>query len=507
MMQYGNPAGSISFDEIRARELFWHNGVKVWYFTPFLVPGTLLDSVDQEASPKEYEHFLCIRSYYLTYRTDNLLAVEPYCPHRFDRQFGFYQDLSGILISDRRVANSIAELLEFWRTSVVRPRGSVEVPCCHGVGDDPGVTLAFRTSWIHKEVPFFKRTWQRLVQAAALAIVARQAPPALPPAEANHLTCSLPSQADCAAIVPLGVAPCTSCPPLPISTPPLLLPCPSQHVRSQLGPSTEDNGDLSVLATLTQPADVVPPGGDNFVIIVVGELPCLVGGSSVTVVGEQSPPTPASEIQGDCGEETVWGGEPPVIVAGSDQVLSQEPPLKLSAKSQLRLRRYALAQWADFLTDDFMPAADSDMPVVIKDAQFFLGTLRETGFDTSLLEQWLINVQSGVTRLEELCTSLKGALSLGDKLAAETKLAKSMQLAKSQRDRHIVDFDMDQADCMATKRRRGFLRGLPVAHCKSLELKVATAKKKLDADKEEVAELELRLTRLCERLLLHKEKE
>ncbi|KAG9442089.1 hypothetical protein H6P81_017943 [Aristolochia fimbriata] len=90
---------------------------------------------------------------------------------------------------------------------------------------------------------------------------------------------SLPSQADCAAIVLLGVAPCASVPPLPISTP-LPLSGPSQYMPDQLGTSTEDNvtmeglawmefnGDLLVPTTLTQNADVVPHGGDNFVIIV-----------------------------------------------------------------------------------------------------------------------------------------------------------------------------------------------------------------------------------------------
>ncbi|KAG9458697.1 hypothetical protein H6P81_003205 [Aristolochia fimbriata] len=126
-----------------------------------------------------------------------------------------------------------------------------------------------------------------------------------------------------------------------ILTPPLLS-GPSQDVPSQLGTSTEDNvtlggltqeefdGGLPVPTTLTKPADVVPPGGDKFVIIVDGESPCLVGGSSDIVVGEQLPLVPALEIrlvslaeQGDCDEELVRGGEPSVLVSGSDQVLSQ----------------------------------------------------------------------------------------------------------------------------------------------------------------------------------------
>ncbi|KAG9453724.1 hypothetical protein H6P81_006628 [Aristolochia fimbriata] len=59
---------------------------------------------------------------------------------------------------------------------------------------------------------------------------------------------SLPLQADCAMIVPLGVAPCTSIPPLPILAPPPLLPGPSQDMPGKLGTSTEDNVTLGGLA-------------------------------------------------------------------------------------------------------------------------------------------------------------------------------------------------------------------------------------------------------------------
>ncbi|KAG9453991.1 hypothetical protein H6P81_006895 [Aristolochia fimbriata] len=160
---------------------------------------------------------------------------------------------------------------------------------------------------------------------------------------------SLSSQADCAAIVLLCMAPCTSNPPLLISAPPPLLPGPAQDVPSQLGTSKKDNvtlggvaqnefdGGLPVPTTLTQHVDIVPPGGVKFVIIMDGESPCLVGGSSDTVVGEQLPPTPTVEIQlvsfpeqGDCGEGSARGGEPSVLISRSDKVLSQEPPPKLS---------------------------------------------------------------------------------------------------------------------------------------------------------------------------------
>ncbi|KAG9444594.1 hypothetical protein H6P81_015934 [Aristolochia fimbriata] len=103
-------------------------------------------------------------------------------------------------------------------------------------------------------------------------------------------------------------------------------------------------------------------------------------------------------------------------------------------------------QWADFWKADFLPATDLNMPVVIRDAQFFLGKLREMGFDTYLLEQWIVGVQLDTIRLEELHSSLKGVLILGDKLATEAKITKSIQLMKSQRDQCTIDFDMDYAD-------------------------------------------------------------
>ncbi|KAL2925903.1 Neurobeachin-like protein 2 [Bienertia sinuspersici] len=38
-----------------------------------------------------------MRSCFLTLRHDNNCIVEPYSPHRFSRQFGFYQDVAGEL--------------------------------------------------------------------------------------------------------------------------------------------------------------------------------------------------------------------------------------------------------------------------------------------------------------------------------------------------------------------------------------------------------------------------
>ncbi|KAG9442159.1 hypothetical protein H6P81_018013 [Aristolochia fimbriata] len=76
---------------------------------------------------------------------------------------------------------------------------------------------------------------------------------------------SLPLQADCVVIVPLGVTPCACVPPLTILTP-LLLSGPSHDVP----------------ATSAQNADVVPPGGDNLVIVVDREAPCPAEGNLVS---------------------------------------------------------------------------------------------------------------------------------------------------------------------------------------------------------------------------------
>ncbi|KAK6145923.1 hypothetical protein DH2020_019792 [Rehmannia glutinosa] len=62
----------------------------------------------------EQEYFIAIRSSYLSLRQGGRFMIEPYSPHRFSRQFGFYQMVPGVLKDDVR-GDSLEEGVYHWR--------------------------------------------------------------------------------------------------------------------------------------------------------------------------------------------------------------------------------------------------------------------------------------------------------------------------------------------------------------------------------------------------------
>ncbi|KAK4404345.1 hypothetical protein Sango_0803100 [Sesamum angolense] len=77
---------------------------------------------DGRAEELDHSYFIAIRSSYLTLRQGDRFIIEPYSPHRFGRQFGYYQDVPGTLRYDTRVASS--EGLRYWRLYVLSKSSS-----------------------------------------------------------------------------------------------------------------------------------------------------------------------------------------------------------------------------------------------------------------------------------------------------------------------------------------------------------------------------------------------
>ncbi|KAK4395693.1 hypothetical protein Sango_1723600 [Sesamum angolense] len=78
---------------------------------------------DGQAEELDHSYFIAIRSSYLTLRQGDRFIIQPYNPHRFDRQFGYYQDVPGTLRYDPRVA-SLEEGLRYWRLCVLSKSSS-----------------------------------------------------------------------------------------------------------------------------------------------------------------------------------------------------------------------------------------------------------------------------------------------------------------------------------------------------------------------------------------------
>ncbi|KAL0381304.1 UNVERIFIED_CONTAM: hypothetical protein Sangu_0194700 [Sesamum angustifolium] len=78
---------------------------------------------DGHAEELDHSYFVAIRSSYLTLCQGGRFIIELYSPHRFGRQFGYYQDVPGTLTYDTRVA-SLEEGLCYWRLCVLSKSSS-----------------------------------------------------------------------------------------------------------------------------------------------------------------------------------------------------------------------------------------------------------------------------------------------------------------------------------------------------------------------------------------------
>ncbi|KAH6787759.1 hypothetical protein C2S52_007311 [Perilla frutescens var. hirtella] len=74
---------------------------------------------DDAASESEQCFFMAIRSNYLIRRLSKRFVVEPYSPHRFSRQFGFYQIMPRVLAQDIREA-LLDDGFKYWRICMRR---------------------------------------------------------------------------------------------------------------------------------------------------------------------------------------------------------------------------------------------------------------------------------------------------------------------------------------------------------------------------------------------------
>nr|GME12596.1 ABC transporter G family member 11 [Ipomoea batatas]GME14260.1 ABC transporter G family member 11 [Ipomoea batatas] len=125
MITYSGEGGARPYGQAEARrKIFKADGVK-WACTGRRLTKDLSfidDGKDDHTEDDEY--FMCLRSNFLILRWADSCIAEPYTPHRFSRQFGYYQDGSpGILGRDERGV-TLAEGFQRWRHFTLRGSGS-----------------------------------------------------------------------------------------------------------------------------------------------------------------------------------------------------------------------------------------------------------------------------------------------------------------------------------------------------------------------------------------------
>ncbi|KAG9447594.1 hypothetical protein H6P81_013722 [Aristolochia fimbriata] len=114
MISFRNPSLKRNFTEDQVCDLFQRLLVSVWHRYVLATAKTsfLVDERKKPIARQHYESFLSVRSCFLTVRRSIHLFVEPYCPVRFARQFGYCQDLHGDMgiTANHREISSLSEL-------------------------------------------------------------------------------------------------------------------------------------------------------------------------------------------------------------------------------------------------------------------------------------------------------------------------------------------------------------------------------------------------------------
>ena len=95
MVVYSGEGAAKYFDKDEARKRVHRGENIVWNATMLsrTHPTYYLD--DQKSSELDQAYFMSIRFNYLPLRRGGSFVIEPYSPHRFNRQFGFHQDNPG----------------------------------------------------------------------------------------------------------------------------------------------------------------------------------------------------------------------------------------------------------------------------------------------------------------------------------------------------------------------------------------------------------------------------
>ncbi|MCE3216775.1 hypothetical protein HAX54_007998 [Datura stramonium] len=106
------------YDKKEARKRI-HQGDNIAWASTMLNNSYSYDYIDDNDAPElELNYFSSILFGYLPLRNGNSVIIEPYSPHRFSRQSGFYQRIPGVSAYDNRSA-SLDEGLRYWQICVL----------------------------------------------------------------------------------------------------------------------------------------------------------------------------------------------------------------------------------------------------------------------------------------------------------------------------------------------------------------------------------------------------
>ncbi|KAL0336571.1 UNVERIFIED_CONTAM: hypothetical protein Sradi_4869000 [Sesamum radiatum] len=124
---------------------------------------------DGHAEELDHSYFIAIRSSYLTLRQGGRFIIEPYNPHGFGRQFGYFQDVPGTLRYDPRVA-SLEEGLRYWHLCVLSKSSSKAWFPCLPANAKKLCSEAYKAWWAKVHGTFFDDNIACLIKPKSIKI-------------------------------------------------------------------------------------------------------------------------------------------------------------------------------------------------------------------------------------------------------------------------------------------------------------------------------------------------
>ncbi|PIN05695.1 hypothetical protein CDL12_21766 [Handroanthus impetiginosus] len=109
MTQFSGEGGSRYFDPKEARKRIYEGDSTHSTYNMITKNKNLLFVDNGKARELEYDYFIAIRLNYLPLRQGERFIIEPYSPHRFSYQFGYYHKVLGILRNNPFTINLMLE--------------------------------------------------------------------------------------------------------------------------------------------------------------------------------------------------------------------------------------------------------------------------------------------------------------------------------------------------------------------------------------------------------------
>ncbi|KAL0327879.1 UNVERIFIED_CONTAM: hypothetical protein Scaly_2220500 [Sesamum calycinum] len=169
MMRFSGEGGAKYYELREARKRIHKAEFVSWACNMLVKDGPFKFVDDGHAEELDHSYFVAIRSSFLRLCQGGRFIIEPYSPHRFGRQFGYYQDVPGTLRYDTRVA-SLEEGLRYWHLCVLSKSSSRAWFPCLPANAKKLCSEAYKAWWAKIHGTFFDDNIACLIRPKSIKI-------------------------------------------------------------------------------------------------------------------------------------------------------------------------------------------------------------------------------------------------------------------------------------------------------------------------------------------------